>query len=203
MIRRLGKILVVAAAVLGALVLAPSARAGMIPTAVSVLNDGSNFRWTYGVVVTTDVNVKPGDSFTIYDFSGLVDDSIVAPVGWDVTKAMVGPDRFGTHPADDAGLANLTFTYHGDSPIVGQAGLGNFSAISTLSDSVTGDFTSTAHRQVDDRAESNITTTDVPVSPQSPPPIGDTPEPATLAMLGLGLPVAGLARYLKNRKNRI
>ena len=32
--------------------------AGMIPVNVSVQPDGDKFRWTYGVVVTTDVNVS-------------------------------------------------------------------------------------------------------------------------------------------------
>src|SRR5262245_24246639 len=39
------------------------AQAGLIPTNVSITPDGSNFRWTYAVVVTTDVKVNPNDYF--------------------------------------------------------------------------------------------------------------------------------------------
>src|SRR5262245_7258282 len=99
MIRRLGKMLLVTAALVGSAALAPSVKAGMIPTTVSVTPDGSNFRWTYGVVVTTDVNVNKGDSFTIYDFGGLVGpETITMPVGWNVNQTGSGPDRAGTHP---------------------------------------------------------------------------------------------------------
>src|SRR5258708_3991227 len=57
---------------LAAVALVGRADAGLIPTNVSVTPDGSNFRWTYAVVVTTDVKVNPGDYFTIYDFGGIV-----------------------------------------------------------------------------------------------------------------------------------
>ena len=59
-------------AVLATFAAAPRAEAGMIPVNVSITPDGSNFRWTYAVVVTTDVAVHPGDFFTIYDFGALV-----------------------------------------------------------------------------------------------------------------------------------
>jgi hypothetical protein len=69
-------------------------------------------------------------------------------------------------------------------------------ANSLYGNSTTSDFTSITHRQVDGRAEANITSTDVPV-PGDPP--RDTPEPATLAMFGIGLPVLGMFRFLRRR----
>ncbi len=203
--RRSSKVLVmVAVAVL--LGLAARAEAGLIPTNVSVLPDGTNFRWTYAVVVTTDVKVNPGDYFTIYDFGGKVggpfakfagSDDVVMPAGWALTQSLTGPTPSGTNPMDDPNIVNLTFTYQGDSAIQGQQGLGNFSAISAYGDSATSFFTSITHRQVDGRTEANITSTDVPVPTIEQ--IGQTPEPATLAMLGLGLPFAGLANWIRRR----
>ncbi len=188
---------------LAAVALVGRADAGLIPTNVSIAPDGSNFRWTYAVVVTTDVKVNPGDYFTIYDFGGIVPGgvggldkiaNVVAPADWTVTSGMVGPTPAGTNPADDPSIPNLTFTYSG-AAINGQQGLGNFSAISQFSDRVSSDFTSISHRQVDGRVEANITSTDVPV----PGDTRNTPEPATLAMFGVGLPLLGMLRYLRNR----
>jgi hypothetical protein len=184
-------------AALAAFSVAPQAEAGMIPVNVSVTPDSGNFRWTYGVVVTTDVAVQPGDFFTVYDFGAMVPGTIVAPPDWTVTTAMVGPTPDGTHPADDPNIANITFTYTGGSAVNGQVGLGNFSAISTFGDSTTSDFTSITHRQVDGRSEANITSTDVPVPGDL---VSNSPEPATLALCGFGLPLAGLVNWLRRRR---
>ena len=181
----------------GALALVGRTEAGLIPTNVSITPDGGNFRWTYAVVVTTDVKVNPGDYFTIYDFGGLVPGSVVAPAGWNFNSTKSGPTPPGTNPADDPSIDNLTFTYKGNSPINGQQGLGNFMANSQFGDSVSSDFTSISHRQVDGRSEANITSTDVPVPGASP---STTPELATLAMFGIGLPVLGFLRFLRRRK---
>jgi hypothetical protein len=201
MIRQTNTAILLTAALASAALLMQSARAGMIPTQVSVTPDGSNFRWTYGVVVTTDVNVNPGDSFTIYDFGSLVSGSIVAPTDWSVSTQNSGPARNGTNPFDDPTIANMTFTYNGTNPIVGQSGLGNFWALSQSNGTDPSQFTSTAHRQIDGRTETNITTTDVPHK-VGDPPINGTPEPATLALLGAGLPLVGLARWLRLRRKK-
>lgn len=188
-----------AVALLGLLAIAPAVRAGMIPTQVSVVPDAGKWRWTYAVVVTTDVQVNPGDSFTIYDFAGLVGGSIVSPVDWSFSSSGATPPPLGTNPTDDPALPNLTFTYSGANPIVGQQGLGNFWALSDYDTVGAGDFTSSSHLQVDGRVENNITGTDVPTSPDEPPPPNDTPEPATLALFGLGLPVVGAYRLWRRR----
>jgi hypothetical protein len=197
MIRRTAKTLLLASA-LAVLAWAAPAQAGMIPVQVSVTPDGGNFRWTYAVVVTTDVKVNPGDSFTIYDFSGLVNGSISAPSGWSSAVANLSP-RAGTSPHDDPSLPDVTFTYSGSSPISGQQGLGNFMVDSTVQTSGPTDFTSTTHRQVDGRVETNITTTDTPTG--STNQVSGTPEPSTIALLGLSLPLLGAYRALRRRKN--
>jgi hypothetical protein len=197
MTRHSWKVAVLLAGIAGLWVV-PNAEAGLIPTNVSVTPDSGNFRWTYAVVVTTDVNVNPGDFFTIYDFGGLVNASIVAPAGWTLSTTMSGPTPAGTNPADDPGIPNLTFKYTGTTPINGQQGLGNFMANSIYGESTTSDFTSITHRQVDGRSEANITSTDVPV----PGSVHATPEPATLAMFGIGLPMLSIFRFLRNRRKK-
>jgi len=196
MVWRTAKTLLLASA-LAALAWVTPAQAGMIPVQVSVTPDNGNFRWTYAVVVTTDVKVNPGDSFTVYDFSGLVNGSISAPSGWSSSVANLSP-RPGTNPNDDASVPNVTFTYNGSSPISGQQGLGNFMMDSTTQATGSTDFTSTTHRQVDGRVETNITTTDGPIG--STNTVTGTPEPSTLALLGLGLPLLGAFRALRRRK---
>ena len=81
----------------------------------------------------------------------------------------------------------------------GQQGLGNFWAMSTMSETASSQFTSSTHRQVDGRLENNITTTDVPAPSEE---VHDTPEPATLTLLGAGLPLLGLARWLRLRRKK-
>jgi hypothetical protein len=147
--------------------------------------------------------VQTGDYFTIYDFGGLVMgpgnslSNVFAPAGWSVTSSMLGQTPSGTTPVDSSSVPNLTFTYTGPS-MTGQAGLGNFWAISSFNNSGTADFTSLVQTAVGGRTEANITTTNVPV----PSTVAQTPEPATWAMFGLGLPVAGVAGWLRRRFRR-
>src|SRR5262249_32653688 len=107
MMRQSWKVAILLAGFAG-LVAAPTANAGLIPTNVSVTPDGSNFRWSYAVVVTTDVKVNPGDFFTVYDFGGLVQGSIVAPDNWTASVVKTGPTPAGTNPADDPMIDNIT-----------------------------------------------------------------------------------------------
>src|SRR5438067_57284 len=131
--RRSTKVLILVAAAV-ALVAAPRAEAGLIPTNVSVQPDGTSFRWTYAVVVTTDdFGGKVGGPFGVVAGS----DDTTMPTGWSVTEALSGPTPSGTNPMDDPNIVNMTFTYTGDTAIQGQQGLGNFAAISIYGDSTT------------------------------------------------------------------
>ena len=42
-----------------------TASAGIIPASVSVTPEAGNFRWTYAVVLPTDMKLQSGDYFTI------------------------------------------------------------------------------------------------------------------------------------------
>src|SRR5262245_31294757 len=130
-----------------------------------------------------------------------------------------------TVPNDNPDMPNLVWTYTGDTPLIGQIGLGNFSAISTLPESAAKtDFVSRTH--VEDpngevREEDNITPTLAPrdnekpnPGPTEPPPepgpgpgpVGPpsgVPEPSTLILLAAGLPLVGGARFLRGRRKEV
>ena len=177
----------------------PAARAGLIPNKVTVTPDGSDFRWTYNVVVTSDLYVAKGDFFTIYDFAGAVDGQTTMPTGWTMTQqnTTVIPPKYGHVDANDnPNLPNYTFTYTGSTPIFGSAGLGDFSFLSSSGAKADSVFTSVNHRQdntvnAPDPQEFTLTPTSVPVGAGTPPP--SAPEPATIALALAGLPLAGLA----------
>src|SRR5262245_61604850 len=61
-----------AAAVVAVGVSAAPARAGLLPVSVSVQPEAGNFRWTYSVVLPTDMKLQAGNYFTIYDFGSYV-----------------------------------------------------------------------------------------------------------------------------------
>ena len=178
-------------AAVGLLALASgTATAGLLPTSVTVFPDGGNFRWQYAIVLPTDSQLKTGDYFTIYDFNGYVNGTAVAPsADWAFTTQMVGPTPATVVPFDDPAKPNLSWKYNGPTINVGQTGLGNFMANSIYQDRTDSFFTARTHRTSDGKLDTNITTTDVPV------PGGDVqvPEPATLLLGGLGLPLLGLA----------
>jgi hypothetical protein len=189
------------AAAIGMLSLAAPAGAGMLPINVSVLPEAGAYRWTYSVVVPTNQYVTSGDYFTIYDFEGLTSaSSITAPAGWTATVSKIGKTPGLTTPIDDPNKDNLSFTYTGD-PVYGGVGLGNFSAASTLNQIAEGFFTSRVHRSSDNKTEDSITFSDVPrPSTNGGGPPSESPEPATLVIMGMGLPVLGLARVIRRKR---
>lgn len=188
-------------AAVGLLSLATPARAGLLPVNVTVLPEAGAYRWTYAVVVPTNQYVTSGDYFTIYDFEGLVNgtSTVTMPDGWSVAVQKIGKTPGLTTPTDDPNKDNLTFTYTGD-PVFGGVGLGNFSAASTMNEVANGMFTSRVHRASDDKTEDSITFADVPRPGQGGGPPSETPEPATVVLLGMGLPALGLARVIRRKR---
>jgi hypothetical protein len=196
-----------AAAVVAVGVSAAPAKAGLLPVSVSVQPEAGNFRWTYSVVLPTDMKLQSGSYFTIYDFGGYQSGSATltspfpdstALANWSVTTSNVGPSPNRLNPQDDPNVTNITWTYNGPTLGPGQLTLGNFSAVSTFQDSQSSFFTGTNPRSTGE-IDSNITETITPTGVQGPPPPG-VPEPATLALAGLGLPFIGVARWVRRKK---
>jgi hypothetical protein len=185
---------------LGILAAATPARAGLIPAGVTVSADSGNFRFTYNVLLPSDYKIQSGDYFTIYDFNGLIGGSNQQPAGWTFSSALLGPVPHGVVPTDSSSVPNLTWTYNGPT-ITGDANLGNFSALSSLSGKIYGDFASRDHEVNNGRSVSNITTTSIP-SPNSDTDnvVSHTPEPSSIALLALGVPVMGLWRWRRLRR---
>ena len=178
---------------------AQSASAGLLPVSVSVLPEDGNYRWTYAIVLPTDSKLEAGNYFTIYDFHGYVAGGEFSPEGWTFASGSDGPTPDLLRPNDDPAVANLTWSYTGPTIPSGQIGLGNFWAVSTIGESRVDSFTAITNRTSDGVIDSNITETDVPVAPTTPIDPNLVPEPTTLLLAGLGLPLVGLARLRRKK----
>jgi hypothetical protein len=99
---------------------AAPASAGVLPVSVNVVPDGANYRYTYGVVLTSDTVLNPGDFFTVYDFAGAIGGSMTAPAGFTVgisTLAFKAPVPDNLNPTDNPSMPDLTWTFVGSNPI--------------------------------------------------------------------------------------
>jgi hypothetical protein len=170
------------------------------PSDVTLQLDG-NYKWSYEGQLNPAQKVLTGDFFTIYDFSGFVPGTNLQPADWSFSWSNTGGTPTGLLPLinlavngipDDAGIPNLTWTYTGSGTIAGPADLGAFSAESVYGDNTTSAFAAEATLKSGFQEGSKVdnygwTATPTPV----------TPEPCTLALLGLGAAPLALRRRRK------
>jgi len=187
------------AAAVACAALGSSANAGLLPLSVSVIPENDNYRWTYALVLPTDMKLQSGNYFTIYDFRGYIAGGESMPAGWTLTPSLTGgtPDQLA--PIDDPSLMNLTFKYDGPTIPSGQIGLGNFWAISEFGEKATSSFTAETNRTSDGLLDRNVTTTEAPKQPNVVDPGPSVPEPGTLLLAALGLPLLGLGRFVRRK----
>src|SRR5262249_1291111 len=111
-----------------ACVLSASSQAGLLPLSATVVPDGDNLGYTYGVMLTSNSTLQKGDQFVIYDFNGFKPGTNDQPAGFEFSTMNLGGNPGRTIPNDNDKMANLIWKYTGDTPLIGQIGLGNFSA---------------------------------------------------------------------------
>ena len=178
------------------LLLAGTSQAGLLPVDVNVGREGTHTRFDYSVILQSDTVLRTGDYFTVYDFAGFVPNSNTQPANFSFTTATTGKTPAHVQPSDDPSIPNLTFTYTGSDTEVGELALGSFTALSRYTRTREDYFTGQTHRELDGHLNSNITDTLVPV-PCHPPAV---PEPASIVLLALGLPLAlGVRAFRKAR----
>jgi hypothetical protein len=170
-----------------------AARADIIPTLDSVTGSSPNFSWNYTANVTVNQTIESGDFFTIYDFSSIMPTSHTEPTGWTFSTALVGPTPANVSATDNPNLWNVTWTYTGESQIVGASALGTFSVVTSTDQMKTGQFTGQATRSAGQPEAgskiSNIGNVTVPV-----------PEPSALFPILSFAAAIGVDRFLRRRK---
>jgi hypothetical protein len=160
------------------------ASANIIPSLDSITPNGINFNWNYQVDVTVDQDVLTGNFFTIFDFGPVLGSTL--PSGWALGLANIGTTPGAILPTDSPLIQNLTVTRTGGT-IGGPANLGIFTFVSSSGGLGYSDFAGMGTRNSGPLAGTpiaNIGTISTPI--QSDVDVA-TPEPATFALIGLGL----------------
>ena len=151
----------------------------------SVTPTGSNFTFNYtldfdnaqGTQRLEDGGtVPPADFVTIYDIAGYVSASSTSP-NLAITSQNSGINAFGTTPADDPTLTNVTFRYTGGTTTTNQTFA--VSVVSTFGSTVIDNYTGEATRDggpLNGQPAGAIGFTQVPA----------VPEPASMTLMGLG-----------------
>jgi hypothetical protein len=202
-----------------------TARADILITVFNVTKSGSDYTYTYNVFLNPGYQlVSPSTStahgqttdnlFTVYDIPGFVSAAIVpsppapAPAlsatGFSPPATqLIGITPKNTSPPDNPTIENVTFEYTNSTPTLNPPSgmnlyLGQFSITSTRAPSTTADLYYTgATQKYLPGSPSNLELANN-VSLLVGPSI--IPEPASLLLFGIAIPVVGGVWYLRNRR---
>jgi hypothetical protein len=204
--------------VVGLLVAPGNARGDIVLSLAGTAAAGANTSYTYSVFLAPGSelvksgargNTSTGDIFTLYDFAGLVGTPTLSATLMNNGFTKVTIQNQGINPAgikptnDDASVPNITFKYTKSSAITNPVGgmdlwLGQFSVVSKFGTSGSDNIEYGAatqlyrpHTSLNGGVHNNFGNVDGPLA---------VPEPATLALVGICLPVLGGLTVLRRRK---
>lgn len=178
-----------------------SAQASDIPTLASVSPSGANFTYNYNANLAPDQGLTAGDRLVIMDFQGYVAGSVLSTnADWSAAISNTLPAGLALQPGvtDNASVPDLVFTYKGpDFQLTGgpygtATVYSGLSAVSRFSQTVLGSFSAEAIKN------SGVTpgTLTFNVGSVGTPSV---PEPATWAMMMIGLGAIGVSMRRRPR----
>jgi hypothetical protein len=192
------------------------ARGDILITLAGTAPSGTNTAYTYNVFLTPGFeldkagvkgNTSTGDLFTVYDFVGLVGSPTISPAlstnGFSTFSIKnTGTTPVNTAPNDNSALANVTFKYtkstETNNPAAGMnLLLGQFTLTSTFGPAGTANiqYATATQKNLPGSSEDEHLANNVSevVGPAA------VPEPPSLLLFGIALPLAGGFLLLRRR----
>lgn len=165
----------------------------------SVTQEGSNYRYNYVVEFARGEGVSSGSNFAIFDFNGYVAGSVTSTNGAVIASAESVSSGLVPVPtfSDDPTITNLRFTYNGPTVDLSNQAFAGFSALSTFGSIALDGFSGLSVKTTGLTAGQNVFT-------QGPVGVpAGVPEPATWAMLILGMGAVGSSLRYRRRAMRV